>query len=191
MELAGITIYGFQSSNCRRRAIQRFHCLCQRHSRSSSLGACWTTSLDWIIRMVFDRRECCRKFLTLHFCLTIADPVDWCTDRSCHSLLAQRRMGIHQGSTYGHIRRPTSCRYAGQIQGSPILVVSSDPDNRLCLWYHRHHYSKHHHAGLVVHHRSSDRCFRSPFCEWNSSNCHWSSEADVSLLSSTRDTDLG
>jgi hypothetical protein len=101
-----------------------------------------------------------------YFCSIIAYPLDRSAHCTCHSLLAKRRLGIYQSFQDGRLRGPTSRRHAGQIQGSPHLVVLHHPDCRLRIWYHRYHNPEHHYASLVIHHRSVDWCFRCAFCKW-------------------------
>jgi len=96
--------------------------------------------------------------------------LDWSTHRTRHSFLAERCLGIHQSFQDWRLRGPTSRCHAGQIQGSPDLVVLYHLDRGFRLWYHRYHDPEHYYASLVIHHRSVDWCFRCSFCKLRNPN---------------------
>ena len=91
--------------------------------------------------------------------------LDWSTNRSCHPLLAERCLGVYQSFQNRRLGGPTPRCYAGQIQGSPNLVVLYYLDCRIRVRHHRYYDSEHHYASLVIHHRSVDWCFRRSFCK--------------------------
>jgi hypothetical protein len=104
-----------------------------------------------------------------YLCSIIANQPDWSTHRPCHSFLAKRCLGIHQSLQDGRLRRPTPRCHAGQIQGSPNVVVLYHFDCGLRIWYHRYHDPKHHYASLVIHHLSLDWCICGSVCKWRKS----------------------
>lgn len=99
-----------------------------------------------------------------------ANAPDRSTHRSRHSILAERRLGVHQSFQDRHLRGPTSRCHVGQIQGSSDLVVLYHLDRGFRLWYHRYHDPEHYYASLVIHHRTVDWCFRCSLCKWGNPN---------------------